>query len=293
MDFIKISASVGKGGKNFAKDVNVIQALYNAYARANKKSTFSVDGKYTKELGTAIGSFQKDVLNSSSPDSRIDTSGKTFKRMKKILDEVFKPVAVKSPTYGVVTWEAEGTEGGRYHSRKFHVPSSVSGLTIGRGYDMKTKSASTISVDLIGAGIKAKEVAAIKLAAGLSGNAARQFIIDNDLLDFQVTPEAQKKLFKVSYDAESDQVKRICKKSDVVIAYGKTDWDKLNSAIKDITIDLKFRGDYTGTSRKIIQKSIADNNLSAFKKHLKDKKNWKNVPKDRFDRRNTFLDGVK
>ncbi len=36
-----------------------------------------------------------------------------------------------------------------------------------------------------------------------------------------------------------------------------------------------------------------NHDLAAFKKHLKDKKNWKNVPKDRFDRRNTFLDGVK
>ena len=88
-------------------------------------------------------------------------------------------------------------------------------------------------------------------------------------------------------------MKRISGKSDVVLAYGKTDWDKLNSNIKDIVVDLKFRGDYTGSTRKLIQKSIADNDLAAFKKVLKEKTNWSNVPQDRFDRRVTFLDKAK
>ena len=88
-------------------------------------------------------------------------------------------------------------------------------------------------------------------------------------------------------------MKRISGKSDVVLAYGKTDWNKLNANIKDIVIDLKFRGDYTGSARKLIQKSIADNDLSAFKKILKEKANWSNVPQDRFDRRVAFLDKAK
>lgn len=197
------------------------------------------------------------------------------------------------PDYGGVTWESEGAEGGRYHSRKLHIPGLTLGLTVGRGYDMKTKSAVTIYKDLIKAGVESKKAEKLKLAAKLFGASASQYIIDNDLLDLQISPEAQKVLFKISYDIESGEVKRICSKSDVVLAYGKTDWDKLNNSMKDITIDLKFRGDYTSFARKQIQKSIADSDLKAFKNVLQDETKWPNVPSDRFKRRSKFLDKTK
>jgi len=40
------------------------------------------------------------------------------------------------PAKGKVTWNSEGREGGKYHSRKLLVPNNSSGLTLGRGYDM-------------------------------------------------------------------------------------------------------------------------------------------------------------
>ncbi len=293
MTKFKILAAVGKGGKNNAKDVKLVEALLNVYARINKINILEIDGKSSKGLEEAIAAFQKDYVNAPKPDSRVDVSGTTFKKLNEVLSGVFKALAVTKPTYGVVTWESEGTEGGRYHSRKLHVPSSSSGLTIGRGYDMRRKSAGTISTDLTSVGIDANHSAKFKLAAGLFGEAAKQFIIDNDLLDFQISVDAQKSLFKISYDLESAEVKRICEKSDVVLAYGKTDWAKLNASIKDITIDLKFRGDYTGASRKNIQKTIADNDLEAFKKVMLDKTKWSNVPEDRFNRRKKYLENAK
>ena len=113
----------------------------------------------------------------------------------------------------------------------------------------------------------------------------KHFIIDNDLLDFEVMPEAQKKLFKISYDFESSEAKRICTKADTVKKYGSTDWNSLNSVIKDLVIDLKFRGDYTPKVRETIQKSIAENDLATFSKHIKDSQLWSRVPADRFNRR--------
>jgi peptidoglycan hydrolase-like protein with peptidoglycan-binding domain len=290
---IKLFSSVGKGGKNAAKDVRLVQALLNVYARANDKSVLIVDGKTSGALEAAISAFQKDYVKLKKPDGNVGVNGRTFKKLKEVLSSRFKAKALTNPSFGLVTWQAEGAEGGFYHSRKLHVPSSASGLTIGRGYDMKTKSASTIAQDLVSAGVEAKTAAILKQASGLFGTTASQFIIDNDLLDFEISPEVQKKLFKLSYDAESDQVKRICEKKDVELAYGKTDWAKLNSTIRDITIDLKFRGDYTGTTRKVIQSSLVANDLAAFKTALKDKSNWPGVPKNRFDRRNTFLNSVK
>ena len=58
------------------------------------------------------------------------------------------------PLTGKVTFESEGTEKGPYHSRILHVPSTTSGLTIGRGYDMKMKDYSKVQQDLITSGVK-------------------------------------------------------------------------------------------------------------------------------------------
>ncbi|MBU6955767.1 hypothetical protein [Hahella sp. HN01] len=260
---------------------------------SNKEETFVVNGKSDSSLVSAISDFQTSYMKVSSPDGRVDPNGKTFKSLIDLGNSVFKSVAITAPDFGIVTWESEGNEGGKYHSRKLHVPSAVSGLTLGRGYDMRRKDASAIYLDLVNAGVNTKNAEVLKLASGLYGNSAERFIIDNDLLDFQISANTQLNIFKKSYESESNEVERICGKKDVVLAYGETKWDSLNSAIKDIVIDLKFRGDYTGSARKILQQSIVDNDVDEFKKQLSNKSNWPNVPKDRFERRNKFLDKAK
>ena len=79
-------------------------------------------------------------------------------------------------------------------------------------------------------------------------------------------------------------------------AYGKTDWNKLNSAIKNVVVDLKFRGDYKSTTRKKIQAAIASNDLKRFTKLMSDRDYWVNkmgVPEDRFKRRKAALEKAK
>lgn len=51
---------------------------------------------------------------------------------------------MEKPKEGTITFDSEGTEGGLFHSRKLHVPTFSSGLTIGRGYDMRFKTAMKI-----------------------------------------------------------------------------------------------------------------------------------------------------
>jgi len=41
------------------------------------------------------------------------------------------------PARGRLTFDAEGQEGGPWHSRHFHVPGATSGLIIGRSYDLR------------------------------------------------------------------------------------------------------------------------------------------------------------
>ncbi|CAB4005152.1 Hypothetical predicted protein [Paramuricea clavata] len=190
---------------------------------------------------------------------------------------------------GQLTFDAEGQEGGRFHSRKLHVPTDKSGLTIGRGYDMKEKTKKQIETDLRKAGIDKAKAKLLSCAAGLRGKAAKKFIKDNKLENFEITPCQQKKLFEITYEAMEKDVRRIVNKKDVVELYGKTDWNKLLPAIKEILIDLRFRGDYTPETRKIIQRAVAENDLKTFTALMEDRNNWKNVPKDRFQRRVNFL----
>jgi hypothetical protein len=204
-------------------------------------------------------------------------------------NEVVSKSAVK-PENGIVTWDSEGQEGGRYHSRKLHVPTDASGLTLGRGYDMKGKKASTIVVDLTKVGVVLEKAEKISKASGLSGDAATEYITENKLEEFEITQIQQLKLFEITYDSEAAEAHRLCTKKDVTEKYGSCDWGKLNQAIKDMLVDLKFRGDYTGAAREKIQKSVVDNNLAEFAKQLKTRSIWNNVPLDRFNRRVLFLD---
>jgi hypothetical protein len=193
------------------------------------------------------------------------------------------------PSVGLVTWDSEGQEGGPYHSRKLHVPSDSSGLTIGRGYDMKERKISHITEDLTVGLVLLADAKTIAKAAGLSGEDAKKFIIDNGLQNFEISKIGQRVLFERTYAKYQQQTKRLCTKADVTEKYGVCAWDKLDPAIVEILVDLTFRGDYQGTTRAFLQKHVVKNDLKSFADAVKLVSNWPNVPADRFKRRNDFL----
>ena len=229
----------------------------------------------------------------SRPDGRVDPGGRSFKFLINTLGQSYTTKSINPPSYGVVTWQSEGAEGGPYHRRKLHVPSSASGLTIGRGYDLKQKPPATINSNLTLSHVSVGIATVLSKASKLHGDSAKKFIIENDLLDFEVSTETQLALFKLSYEAETSEVKRICGKKGTVEGYGAVDWENLDLNIKDVVIDLKFRGDYTPLSRKLIQKHISNNDLKAVSEVMINKSNWPSVPVDRFNRRKKFLENIK
>jgi hypothetical protein len=192
-------------------------------------------------------------------------------------------------TKGLLTYDAEGSEGGLYHSRKLHVPSTNSGLTIGRGYDMKEKSPNKIKKDLLIVGLSQETANVLAPASGFYGKSAKQFILTHQLSEIEISIECQEKLFTLSYQEMADDVKRICNKDDCIATYGVVNWELLNPTIKDVVIDLRFRGDYTPSCRKRLQHSLVSNDLEAFTAILKSRTIWRNVPEDRFKRRIFFL----
>lgn len=106
---------------------------------------------------------------------------------------------------------------------------------------------------------------AFSKGAGLHGDAAKTFVVNNRDKLGEITPAQQKKLFEMVYSELEQDVIRICSKEDVVKKYGKTDWAALDKKIKDVVVDLRYRGDYTPAVREFLQKTIVDNSLKDFK----------------------------
>ncbi|QDU98559.1 hypothetical protein Pla8534_64290 [Lignipirellula cremea] len=107
---------------------------------------------------------------------------------------------------GQSTFDFEGSEGGRYHSRTPHVPSQESGLTIGRGYDLKERSVDVVIRDLMEAGLSHGDAMLYARAAGLQGAKAKKYIDENQLPE--ITLEQQKSLFELIYPQYVEEAKR-------------------------------------------------------------------------------------
>ena len=194
-----------------------------------------------------------------------------------------------APSTGLLTWGAEGTEGGRFHSRVLQFPPRASGLTLGRGYDMKERTSASIAADLVAAGVDQVNATLLGKASGLTGKARNDFVTKNKLDDFEITQEAQVALFDRVFAEQKADVVRIASKADVEETYGKTDFTTLDPAILDLFVDLKFRGDYTGATRKALQRYAATNDLEGLAAAVDDDTLFAKVPSDRFDRRVQYL----
>lgn len=196
--------------------------------------------------------------------------------------------AIPRPAIGSLTFDAEGQEGGPFHSRRLHVPGATSGVTLGRGYDMKMRSQAAVRRDLVAAGLDPEEAARLCKGARLSGEDARAFIANNGLAGFEISEDVQLRLFEIEYERMMGDTRRLATKADVVARYGPTDWDALDPVIRDVLVDLRYRGDYTGTTRRFLQRHVARNDLAAFAAAICDRARWRRVPDDRFRRRRDF-----
>ncbi len=77
----KITASVGRNGKNHSVDVVLVQELLNAQKIPGEVIPLDVDGKVGRKTISGIETFQKKILNMVNPDGHIEPNGKTFKKL--------------------------------------------------------------------------------------------------------------------------------------------------------------------------------------------------------------------
>jgi len=62
--------------------------------------------------------------------------------------------------------------------------------------------------------------------------------------------------------------------------------------VRDLVVDLRYRGDYTPSSRERIQSLLVANNATAIATLMADEAYWcgpEKVPQDRFRRRRDYL----
>ena len=198
--------------------------------------------------------------------------------------------------YGQLTFDVEGNDiedssksGHRYFSRVVHWPGGASGVTIGRGYDLGQRP--TPDTDLSAACIEEPLRSWLIGAKGLSGQAARDYLnaAPENIRKKTITRKQQYLIFKSVYKAMEAEVLRISNQNYNIATYGQVDWSRLSQKIRDIAVDLCFRGDYIPATRQKVQKPIADNDMHSLKNMLSIRENWHGVPQDRFEKRKNYL----
>jgi hypothetical protein len=187
--------------------------------------------------------------------------------------------------FGQGTFDAEGSEQpGPYFSRTIHWPGGASGVTIGRGYDMGSRTQAQVVRELISAGMDTCDAQRLSQAAGLRGQGAQLFFRRERQNSPLMPLGVQKALFEVVTTAETvADIQRIFKKPDVAAKYGEVSWASLPTPVQEIVFDLRYRGDYTPRTRELIQPLLVAGDTAGLQKVMLDTDLWRgfNVPEGR------------
>lgn len=200
---------------------------------------------------------------------------------------------------GQLTFDAEGNDNNDspYFSRHIHWPGGVSGVTIGRGYDLGQQNDPSLDFDSIQ--LSQPLNSWLVESKGLSGSDAknRYKSAGNSISDYEITRKQQYDLFVITYNRLEADVKRICQKPDTIRVYHPNPnaspeqaWNDIPEKIKEVLVDLRYRGDYTPHARSLIQRHAYSGDLSSFGQVLSNRTQWSNVPQDRFLRRVRFYE---
>lgn len=200
---------------------------------------------------------------------------------------------------GQLTFDAEGNDNNDspYFSRHIHWPGGVSGITIGRGYDLGQQNDPSSDFDFIELSQPLNNW--LVESKGMSGLDAknRYKSEDSSISDYEITRKQQYDLFVITYNRLEADVKSICQKPNTIRVYHPNPnttpeqaWNDIPEKIKEVLVDLRYRGDYTPHARSLIQRHAYSGDLSSFGQVLSNRTQWSNVPQDRFLRRVRFYE---
>lgn len=167
------------------------------------------------------------------------------------------------PSKGLITFRSEGNnfKNNQFYSRVIHWPErmklcdssgAASGVTIGRGYDMKHRSRASILRDLRMAGIPLEQAHKISFAAKLHKCQAGSFVLKNKNDIGEITEAQQVKLFNLTYPAYESDAHRFYNKYK---SNNSVQWEYLNLRIRDVLIDMKYQGNLRRSDILIFEKN--------------------------------------
>ena len=205
-----------------------------------------------------------------------------------------QPVSRELPygyTQGSLTFNSEGNDNPNslYFSRMPHWPEGASGVTIGRGYDMKYRTQEEVFRDLMSAGVSYEQSAVLSAGAGLTDFEAKNFVSTIRQTFTPISEEAQKNLFDQIYPTYIALAESKANSADVVAKYGYTDWENLHPAIKEVIVDMTYQGQYRASTRALLQPSIVANDLYGFISQMQSSA-WPYSKDNRYEERLSFLE---
>ncbi len=145
---------------------------------------------------------------------------------------------------GQITFDAEGSDNPQspFYSRVIHWPGNdLSGVTLGRGYDMGSRSKAEVYNHLTLSGVTQVQAHKISLSAGLRGNQAKNFVITNKADCEEITRDQEIALFKLIYP---DYLSRALNNYNYW-THGKAEkieWQLLTQSIRDVLVDFVYQG---------------------------------------------------
>ena len=248
--------SVGVFGTNNSDDVKTLQRMiigagYNHIHGNNLHATGNCD----PQTQAAIIWYQR-LLN-MSPSGLVHPQEIWFFRM---FNQAIAPHWLtydSGPLYvseGQITFDAEGMDyltavepfsqpvNTKNFSRILHWPQYASGVTLGRGYDMKERSPGQIVAELRQAGIEEYKAVICSKASGLSGKIATTgFIKAYGPLVGEITHLQQIKLFEISYRVKKNYAKGVYFRYSHHINNALS-WANLEYKIRETFVDIVYQG---------------------------------------------------
>ncbi|EJM7150458.1 peptidoglycan-binding protein [Vibrio parahaemolyticus] len=212
---------------------------------------------------------------------------------------------------GQFTFDNEGNdiESSPYFSRKAHVPHNPggvvigqSGVTIGRGLDLGNpptgatgQSPSKLDLrELFQVAELTPELSNWLLSVeGVKKEKALESLhssgLDED--ELTLTRKQQHLMFNAVYDFMEEKTRILLTKPDVQKVYGDVGWNELPLKVKDLLIDLTYRGDNHGRSRKVfVPALVLDKGFNDYSNFRNAMNELDNIPPERMKLRLKWLD---
>jgi len=255
----RLKGSVGSFGTNCPEDVKMLQKIINnaGYQLATGRA-ISINGKCGPETVEAIIWYQR--LLTLSPTGLVHPVDSAFMQA---LGNVFTPKQRVQYTSGSLfvhegqlTFDLEGVDyitvidpfkqrSYPNFSRIIHWPPKFSsGVTLGRGYDMGSRSSGEIYATLKLAGLEEYKAVLCSKASHLKGRQAGQFVQVYGPLVGEITHRQQIRLFEIAYKEKLDYGKGVYSRNSRHVA-NALPWIGIDKVIRDVFIDTLYQGNVT------------------------------------------------